>query len=80
VVAGISALMEKQAEQKRSPLFSWPASAQSAAPAVQPALKAQTVVEQNVEQKKKGDVIAMIVMSVIIVVQLAFFGYIMLGM
>lgn len=78
VVAGISALMEKQAETKRAPLFSFSAPAQAAP---QPtALKAQTVVEQNVEQKKKSDVIAMIVMSVIIVVQLAFFGYIMLGM
>lgn len=85
VVAGISALLERQQEMnevkevKKTPLlrFSAPEPQKTQVP---PALKAQNVVEQNVENKKKSDFIIVAVMAAFIIGQVAFFGYIMLGM
>jgi hypothetical protein len=65
VVAGVSALMEQME----------PIKAQS----VGKVLKAQEVVEKNVEEKKKGDSTINIILGVVIVIQLAFFlGYMFL--
>jgi hypothetical protein len=66
VVAGVTALMEQYE----------PVSAQKQPS--QPALKAQEVVEKTVENKKKNDMVVNVVMGIIILAQIAFFGYIFL--
>lgn len=64
VVAGMQALMEH-----------WEPSVEEGQAPVPPAISAQTVVEKNVADKKKSDSTINIVMAVILVAQLAFFGY-----
>jgi len=49
-------------------------------PEPEPVFKAQSIVEQNVAEKKKGDALLNMVMGVVIVAQLAFFGYMFLVM
>lgn len=76
VVAGVSALMEHMEpviHQKPEPVV-----AQQPQP-VQPLFRAQSVIEKNVEEKKKGDMTVNIILGVIIVLQLGFFGYIFLS-
>jgi hypothetical protein len=71
VVAGVSALLEhmEPVSQQKAP----------AAPArPEPLFKAQEIVERNVEEKKKNDMTVNIIMGIIIIAQLAFFGYIFL--
>jgi hypothetical protein len=41
----------------------------------EPVFNAQSVVEQNVEDKKKNDGVINVVMAGILIAQLAFFGY-----
>jgi hypothetical protein len=59
VVAAVSALMEHMEPVKT----------------VAPVFRAQEVVEKNVEDKKKSDLVVNIIMGVVIVGQLLFFGY-----
>lgn len=66
VVAGVTALMDRME----------PVAAQSA-PA-QPILKAQQLVEQNIEEKKKGDIFVNVIMGIVVVLQAAYIGYIVL--
>lgn len=67
VVAGVGALMEQM-----QPVVE----ATKASPArPEPVFKAQEVVEKNVEEKKKSDTLINAVMVVLIVVQMAVFGY-----
>lgn len=69
VVAGVSALMEQMEPMK----------AQAAKGLSTKVLKAQEVVEKNVEEKKKSDSMINIILGVVIVIQLAFFlGYMFL--
>lgn len=64
VVAGISALLEKNDTVKE---HSFKATA--------PVVKAQNIVEERVEQQKKNDLITYIVLGVIVIVQVAVFGF-----
>lgn len=69
VVAGVSALMEQME----------PVTAQLKKPETNKAFKAQEVVEKNVEEKKKNDMVVNVIMGVVIFIQLAFFlGYMFL--
>lgn len=66
VVAGVGALMEQMqpvVEATKAPVRP------------EPVFKAQEVVEKNVEEKKKSDTLINAVMVVLIVVQVAVFGY-----
>lgn len=72
VVAGVSALMESQ-----QPVIHQP-QPQPQPVRPEPLFKAQSIVEKNVEEKKKGDMTVNIIMAVIVVAQLAFFGYLFL--
>lgn len=76
VVAGVAALLESGALNARPE----PRATKSFVPkSQQPAVfKAQAEVEERVEEKKKQDMVTIAVMAVIVVAQLAFFGYIML--
>lgn len=64
VVAGVAALMENM-----EPVL------EKNEPQPQPIFKAQAVVENNVAEKTKNDSTANIVMAVILLAQLGFFGY-----
>jgi hypothetical protein len=66
VVAGVSELMERME----------PVSMQKVG--AQPILKAQQIVEKNVEEGKKSDITVNVIMGVIIAIQVAFFSYIFL--
>lgn len=66
VVAGVTALMENMEPVVAPTALSVPAT---------PVVRAQEVVEQAVEQKKKTDVWINVVFGVIVLVQAAFFGY-----
>jgi hypothetical protein len=71
VVNGVEALMENMGpvvHEKEQP----------AQP--QPMLNAQSIIEKNVEDKKKGDSVVNAVLAVILIAQLAFFGYIWYAM
>lgn len=69
VVAGVSALMEQME----------PVTAQLKKPETNKAFKAQEIVEKNVEEKKKNDMVVNVIMGVVIFIQLAFFlGYMFL--
>ena len=75
VVAGVSALMEHMEtviHHKPEPVVA----PQPQQP--QPLFRAQSVIEKNVEEKKKGDMTVNIILGVIIVLQLGFFGYLFL--
>lgn len=95
VVAGVEALMENMEpvvvpkeeqhyEPEPAPVYQEPAPApvyQEPAPVAQePMFKAQSVVEKNVAEKKKNDGMINIVLGVILVAQLGFFGYLFLVM
>ena len=66
VVDGVSALMESKA-------FTY--QPEASVPSPTPIFRAQSEVAQNVEEKKKSDGIVNLIMVGIIVLQLAFFGY-----
>ena len=69
VVAGVSALMENmEPVYHREEVASQPQQPQ-------PIFRAQSVVESNVAEKKKGDMTVNIVMAVILLAQMGFFGY-----
>jgi len=74
VVAGMQALMENwEVDETDKPVVH-----HSQPPTVspsQPAVSAQSIVEKNVSEKKKNDSTINIVMAVILIAQLAFFGY-----
>lgn len=72
VVTGVQALMEANEEEVEQPQI-----------APQPALKRPTalqVVESNVEDKKKNEVVAISVLGVILLAQVAFVAYLLMGM
>jgi len=66
VVAGVSALMENM-----EPIHQREESPQN----FQPIFRAQSVVENNVAENKKGDSTVNIVIAVILLAQIVFFGY-----
>jgi hypothetical protein len=68
VVAGVSALMENM-----EPVMQHNVSQPQSQP--QPIFRAQAVVENNVAEKSKNDSTVNIVMAVILLAQLGFFGY-----
>jgi len=68
VVAGVEALMENMAPVVHEK------------PEPEPFFNAQTIVEKNVAEKKKSDVVVNAVLAVILVAQLGFFGYIWFAM
>jgi hypothetical protein len=72
VVAGVSALMEGMEPVYKEPVQAQQVQAQSQP---QPIFRAQAVVENNVAEKSKNDSTTHIVMAVILLAQLAFFGY-----
>jgi len=71
VVAGVSALMENM--ENMEPVYQKEESSQTQHP--QPIFRAQSVVENNVAEKKKGDYNVNIIIAVILLAQLGFFGY-----
>jgi len=75
VVAGVTALMEHMEPVAQQKVVQQPEPVRAAP---QPVFRAQEVVERNVEEKKKGDMTVNIIMGVIIIAQIAFFGYIFL--
>jgi len=82
VVAGVEALMENLEPvivPKEEQYVPAPAPVYEPAPQ-EPLFKAQSVVEKNVAEKKKNDSMINIVLGVILVAQLGFFGYLFLVM
>lgn len=65
VVAGVAALMDRME----------PVVAQNVP---QPVLRAQAMVEQNVAEAKKGDMVTNVIMVIVVALQIGFFGYIFL--
>jgi hypothetical protein len=89
VVAGVEALMENMEpvvvpkeeqhyEPEPAPVYHEPAPVEPEPR--EPMFKAQSVVEKNVAEKKKNDSMINIVLGVILVAQLGFFGYLFLVM
>ncbi len=78
VVAGVSALMEQMEPVVHQPVAQQPVVVHEPVARPEPVFKAQAVVEKNVEEKKKNDMTVNVIMGVIIVLQLAFFGYLFL--
>lgn len=72
VVAGVAALMENM-----EPVFNQRVAVAQPQPQYkpEPIFNAQSIVEQNVEDKKKNDGVINVVMAGILIAQLAFFGY-----
>ena len=82
VVAGISALMENMKHVPQAELSEIHAetAVPSVAKAIAPVMNAFSVVENNVQQKKKGNMTNIIILVGILVVQVAISGYIMIVM
>jgi len=64
VIAGMTALMDRMEPVKTD-----------VAP---PILRAQSVIEKNVEENKKSDMTVNIIMTIIVILQIGFFGYLYL--
>lgn len=74
VIAGVTALMENMEPMMyQRETMAQPQSHSPIKP--EPIFNAQSVVEQNVENKKKSDGVINVVMAGILIAQLAFFGY-----
>ena len=68
-------------DQRPAPLFSTPVEKETVVPAQskQPELSAQSIVEQNIEDKKKHDLNSFILFGVIAVAQVGLLGWILMG-